>query len=140
MSDKRREKIVEFLALIEFQTETGLLIKESEGVDPLLDDELSQRGVVVAHDWPEVVEGFAKNQPVCLKLDSSLSRELYDIVMQYNRRKGVVQVLDQITNELRMVTFDPEMVYFLIVASPEDLKAIGATVDLMESFEFVGRV
>lgn len=138
--DSRSRQISEFLALIEFHSEASLLIKESAGLDDLILPELKRKGMVIASDWPEVVEAFARNRPVCLRLAGALTRELYDVIMQYNRRNGIVQVLDKATSELRSIQYDPQEIYLLVVADREDMSWASSTIELSETFELIARI
>ena len=106
--------IVEFLAAIEQQTEAALFIAKESGGS--VGDAAAARGFVMTSRWKEALSALNEGRKVCLNA-GTISKEVYDLVRQYNDRQGMVQILDSETLELCSVHLAVESCRLLVLTT-----------------------
>ena len=77
-------------------------------------------GYEVTDDYWTAISHLEHGRSVALQIAGELPRELFDLVNQYNARRGIVQVLEQPSLKIRLVQLDPLASRLLLVMANED--------------------
>ena len=116
------QKISEFLKYLSAQKEAGLLIMEDEEKQTGIETILAQNNFKKSNSWPEMLQNLSQNQSTYIILSNVLPKELYDIIVQYSGRQGMIQIMDKEKMRLQTIQFDPLKAQLIILTSLANLK------------------
>ena len=119
-----REKLQAYLACIELQEEVGLLLVEDEKFVRPVAKELERKRLRRSYSWKQLMDYLSRNEPTFMVLEQEVTKEVYDIVAQYYKRPGVVQIMDSETMDLEMIQFDKDQANLILVTSIAELRKI----------------
>lgn len=119
-----RERVSGYLGFLELEEEMGLIVLDHEELKETVVETLKRIEVREAHTWKEILDNFRAHRPTFFVVEEALSKEVYDIVAQYYKRPGTIQIMDRETMELQTVSFDKEEMSFLLVATATTLAEI----------------
>jgi len=126
------EKIKTFLSYIEPQKEAGLIIAADSG--SLIETEklLKKASFQEAKDPIEVINHLSEKSSVYVVLHAPLSKDFYDMIVQYTDRGGMIQLMDKSTMDFRSVQFDPKVSHLILVTLKENLISLEKTFPLRQ--------
>ncbi len=131
------EKTSDFLRYFEQASECGALIVARERYDQAL-SAASDGGYCVTELYETAIAVLEGGKSVALRVDGELSKELYDLVRQYNHRRGLVQVVSREDLTPRLVQLNPAESRLLMVI-PAEHEAKNVT-RYPELFDLLGMV
>ncbi|RMG39698.1 MAG: hypothetical protein D6719_12745 [Candidatus Dadabacteria bacterium] len=119
-----QNRLEAYLYYFQKQDETGLLIVEDQRLFDWIDTVLKLNCFKPSLLWHEVLDHLEANIPTYTLINEPLSKELYDIIAQHWSRRGMIQIMDRDSMELRTVHFDPHLSKLLLVVNRDDLEEI----------------
>ena len=115
-----------FLSYVQGQKEAALVIANSTGAVSDAVQELTDAGYQRVDSALQVLKLLSEGVSVAALLTHPLSKEWYDIIVQYTDRGGMIQLMDKSTMEFISAQFDVRKTHFVIVVTAEDLQKIEA--------------
>lgn len=119
-----QKTIADFLKYAAGQGETTLVVLEDESKLPEVESAMEAGGHRKTENWKEVFSALKDSVSAYTVLGRELPKEMYDTIVQYSARKGMVQIMDKETMELETAQFNPEVSQFSILVSRKNLNEI----------------
>jgi len=136
-----KKKLTEFLTFQAGLPECGLILASRQD-QPQVQNDVQAAGYEVTDDYWSAISHLESGRSVALQVVGELPRELFDLVNQYNNRRGIVQVLERPSLKIRLVQVDPLVSRLLLVMANEDEARNGERYQgrLLETVGMVARV
>jgi len=135
--DNTESMIDEFLSAFLCQTEAGLFIAESHEALSHLITVLKTNNFRFASDWKDIFERLNKGERVSVVLSEAPSKQILDIVRQYNDRQGMIQILNRETLDYSSAHIDVNVAKLLIIVSASEQSFAGG---LLSTVGMIARV
>ena len=113
-----------FLSYFMKSREAGLLIAENRLQLAKAHAALNAQNIFFANSWQGALRQLALDEPVASLISYPFSREFYEIVQQYQRRAGMIQIMDRDTLDLITVHCNPHNARLLLVVEATELEDI----------------
>ena len=113
-----------YLTALKRQPEAGLIIIEDDSLRTSLLSCLEKFGLKESQTWSEIMENLAKGENTFVQLEAPLDEELYEIIAQYYRRGGTIQMYRDDLRSVKRVDFEPFETHLLLVSDREALHQI----------------
>ena len=119
-----RNPLDNFLSFFLKAREAGLIIAENRLQLAKVHSALGDAGLLLANSWRGTLRQLAMDSPVAALLSAPMPKEFFDVIQQYQRRAGMIQIMDRQSLDLTTVHCDPAFARLLLVVANEDLVAI----------------
>ena len=123
-------KLMQFLRFVDRQKEAAMLILDTPEKQQKAEQVLGDHGYSRAADWKEIFSHLTQEKSAYIVLSDRLPKELYDTIVQYTDRQGMIQIMDKKTMEYKTIQFDPRTVHLLVVVLMQDIEQIEKTYPL----------
>ena len=133
-------KTKNFLEYFNKQPELGLVIIENKENILDLKDTLDKSGFKEVLNELEILNNLNEGFSLYTTLSSSISKEMYDLIAQYNSRLGMIQIMDKTTMNLRSIEFDPNNTHLVLVVSGNDLEEIQKQFNILDKVGLTERM
>lgn len=124
LSSLDREKLHGYLGCLALQDEPGLIVVDHENLLEAILEVLKSCEMAAAWDWEEAFENLREGRSTFLVIEKEFPKELYDMIAQYYKRPGTMQIMDKRSMEIQRLSIDKEETTLLLVARAEDLKSV----------------
>lgn len=124
------EKLNRYLFTFETQERPGLLVVKNRSAMEEITLTLDRNEIHESKTWWALLNRLNSAEPTFYVLEEDLSTELYDIIQQYEARRGTIEVVDQKTREIQKAKCNPRRSRLLLVATERALHKIEQTFPL----------
>ena len=100
--------------------QAALIVADSPRELSALADSLRQCGLIEAQDWLTAAEELQSGRSVFLALAGGTPEELDDLLIQYERRGGMLQIVDRASLQLFEYHYDPRFVSLVIISTKDE--------------------
>ena len=126
------KKIEDFLSHVAMQKEAGLIILSDSASLETAEKVLKASHFKETTDALEALTNFGNGTSVYVILRSPIAKELYDVIVQYSDRGGMIQVMDKAVMKLHSFEFDPNICHLVLLVLKESLEMIEKTFAIRE--------
>lgn len=126
------ERLNKYLFNFESQEKPGLLVVKSGRLLEMLRGTLDRNEIRESCTWWALLNNLNSCENTFMVLNSEFSTEVYDIIQQYEARRGTIQVVDQQTREIQTASCNPKQTRLLLVTTQSDLDRIEKVYPLRE--------
>ena len=134
------KKLVEFTAE---QKKACLFIVNDEFSKHKLSNELQKLGLVKSQTWQEILSNLEQGLSNYFELKEShlpQAKTIYDLLVQFNERGGMIQLMDKATMKLESAQFVQGEISLVIIASDLVLQEFEKIMPFIDKFGMVERV
>jgi hypothetical protein len=124
MGNAVQSKVFSFNDYLAEQREAGLFITNGKASTLKAMCYLEELGFARSQCWRDIVSNLEKEKSTYIVLQAPLSKELYDLIAQYYKRAGMIQIMDRETLVLSTTHFDPNKSNLLLIAEGNTLNKI----------------
>ena len=117
------KRLSKFLGYFEGLPYLGLLVVR-EGSLEQIGGFLDKRRYSQSSSWEDLLANLALHQSTYIALESPISKELYDSIVQYAVRRGLIQIFDKHDARWKCALCDPAHTHLLLIAHERDLAAL----------------
>jgi hypothetical protein len=129
MADKQR--LSDFVGYLEKLPYAGLLVLKTASTSEI-EDYLFQRGYRYSVSWNDLLANLAQHKSSYVLLYDSISKELYDSIVQFGVRRGAIQIFAKQTGQWKCSSCDPQQTHLLLVTRCEHFNRLNQRYNLCE--------
>lgn len=116
------QRVHDLIDHVQAQKESALILGTSVSISAL--ENVVPNDFVKTELPLEAMSLLEQGSSVYMVLNSPLSKDTYDFIVQYGDRAGMIQIMDKKTMEYRTVQFNPYEAHLLLLAEVADIKNI----------------